>query len=173
MNFVSFFTATILYWKPLLINDKYKDIIIDSMRFLVKDKRVKIYSFVIMPNHIHLVWQIVSDRSLKDVQRDFLKFTAQKIKFDLLTNNTALLEELYVGSKDREYQIWERNPLTSRLGSIKLVEQKINYLHANPIRGNWDLCNDITDYKYSSARFYYKGIDEWGFLTHYINATED
>jgi len=84
-----------------------------------------------------------------------------------------LLDEFYVNSTDREYQIWERNPLTSRLGSIKLVEQKINYIHANPIRGKWNLCNEITNYKYSSARYYYKGIDEWGFLTHYINAVGD
>lgn len=47
-----FFTATNLQWKRLLIKEKYKDIIIDSMRFLVNDKRVIIYGFVIMDNHI-------------------------------------------------------------------------------------------------------------------------
>jgi hypothetical protein len=40
-----FFTATNLEWKKLLHPDKYKDVIIDSMRFLVKDKRVIIYGF--------------------------------------------------------------------------------------------------------------------------------
>ena len=50
-----FFTATNLEWKKLLQTDKYKDVIIDSMKFLVKDGRVIIYGFVIMPNHIHLL----------------------------------------------------------------------------------------------------------------------
>ena len=53
-----FFTATNLEWKMLLLHDKYKDIIIDSMRFLVTDKRVIIYGFVIMGNHIHIIWQL-------------------------------------------------------------------------------------------------------------------
>ena len=78
-----FFTATILEWKHLLIEDKYKDIIIESLRFLVKEKRVVVYSFVLMPNHIHIIWQIQGEHKRENVQRDFLKFTAQKIKYDL------------------------------------------------------------------------------------------
>lgn len=50
-----FFTATILEWKPLLKQDKYKDVIIESLRFLVNDKRIKLFAFVIMSNHIHLI----------------------------------------------------------------------------------------------------------------------
>jgi REP element-mobilizing transposase RayT len=49
-----FYTATILEWKPLLKQDKYKDVIIESLRFLVNEKRIKLYAFVIMSNHIHL-----------------------------------------------------------------------------------------------------------------------
>ena len=51
---VIFFTATILEWKKLLKQDKYKEIVISSLRFLVKEERVKVYAFVIMENHIHL-----------------------------------------------------------------------------------------------------------------------
>ena len=35
-----FFTATINDWKPLLEQDKYKDIIVNSLKFLVNDKRI-------------------------------------------------------------------------------------------------------------------------------------
>jgi len=82
-----FFTATILEWKPLVKQDKYKDIIIDSLSFLVQQNRVKVYSFVIMPNHIHLIWQIQPGHKRENVQRNFLKYTAQKIKFDLSEND--------------------------------------------------------------------------------------
>jgi putative transposase len=51
-----FFTATILDWKSLLKEDKYKDINVSSLQFLVKNKRVKVFSFVIMPNHLHPIW---------------------------------------------------------------------------------------------------------------------
>jgi REP element-mobilizing transposase RayT len=87
-----FFTATILEWKPLLKQDKYKDIIIGSLRFLVQQNRVKVYSFVIMSNYIHLIWQIQRDIQRENVQRNFLKYTAQKIKFDLLENDKEWLQ---------------------------------------------------------------------------------
>jgi putative transposase len=54
-----FFTATILEWKRLLKPDKYKDIIISSLEFLVRNKRVQVNAFVIMDNHIHLIWQMM------------------------------------------------------------------------------------------------------------------
>ncbi|MCW3106593.1 MAG: hypothetical protein JWQ09_1099 [Segetibacter sp.] len=54
-QYPQFFTATILEWKHLLADDAFKNIIISSLQFLVKDGRVIIYGFVIMPNHIHLI----------------------------------------------------------------------------------------------------------------------
>ena len=45
-----FFTATILEWKLLLMSDRIKNIIVGSFRFLVTNKRARIYGFVIMPN---------------------------------------------------------------------------------------------------------------------------
>lgn len=169
-NYISFFTSTILEWRKLLYNDKYKDKIIDSMKYLVEDCRTDIYAFVIMPNHIHIVWKIKENHILQNVQRDFLKYTAQQIIFDLKKNNPEKLNKFYVGAKDRKHQIWERNPLSSRLGHEKIIVQKINYIHSNPLSKNWKLTEDITEYKYSSARFYYKGIDDFGFLTHYMEA---
>ncbi len=53
-----YFTATILDWHHLLKSDKYKDIIIQSLQFLVKEKRIELNAFAIMSNHIHLIWQI-------------------------------------------------------------------------------------------------------------------
>ena len=50
-----FFTASIKGWYKLLQHDKYKDIIVHSLRFLVEDKRIKLYAFVIMSDHIHLI----------------------------------------------------------------------------------------------------------------------
>ncbi|NOS84041.1 MAG: T9SS type A sorting domain-containing protein [Ignavibacteria bacterium] len=125
MQYISFFTATILNWKHLLLDDLYKDIIISSMKFLVSDKRTVIYAFVIMPNHIHVVWNIANDRKKEDVQRDFLKYTAQKMKLKLKDEDPEKLKTFFVGARDRKYQFWERNPLTSRLPSEELIVQKI------------------------------------------------
>ena len=171
MNFkhhAQFFTATILEWKLLLQNDNYKDIIIESMRFLVADKRVTIFSFVIMPNHLHIIWQINDRYEVHQVQQSFLKYTAQQIKFDLQKNNPKLLEEFRVDTADRQYQFWERNPLSVDLFSEKVFDQKFDYIHNNPLQEKWKLAEYPEEYKYSSAKFYFSGVDEFGFVTHYM-----
>ncbi len=49
------------------------------------------------------------------VQRDFLKFTARQLKFDLEKNHPQVLEKFYVGARDRKYQIWERKSVVNLL----------------------------------------------------------
>jgi putative transposase len=166
-NHLQFFTATILEWKHLLKEDVYKDIILNSLKFLVNDKRCLVYGFVIMPNHIHLLWQIDALRKREDVQRDFLRFTAQQMKFELQKNNPAFLEQFRVAAKDRAYQIWERNALSVDVWTPEVMKQKLDYIHLNPVKEKWKLSLLPEDYKYSSAKFYFCGIDEFGFLSHF------
>lgn len=71
-----FFTATIYEWLPLLANDIHKDIIIDSLQFLVSDKRIELNAFVIMHNHIHLIWQPLVGFTSSAIQAFFMKYTA-------------------------------------------------------------------------------------------------
>ena len=160
-----FFTATILEWKHLLKNDVYKDIIIDSLTFLVNDNRIIVYAFVIMPNHIHLIWRILEPHFKSNVQRDFLKYTAQQIKAKLKSDDMRYLHEFRVNAKDREFQFWERDPLSVELISLPVIKQKIDYVHSNPVHPKWKLAEQVTDYKYSSARFYYMGEQDFGFLS--------
>jgi len=168
INYLTFFTATILNWNHLLKPDKYRNIIIESLRFLVTNKRVVLSAFVIMPNHIHIVWRINKELKYENVQRDFLKYTSQMILNDLKNYHPSKLKYFYANAKDRKYQIWERNALSIKIFSDKVAYEKINYIHNNPIQEGWSLCELPEMYKYSSARFYTKGIDEWGILTHYF-----
>jgi len=162
-----FFTATILEWKHLLKPDKYKDIVVGSLRFLVQNERIFLYGFVVMPNHIHVIWQMREHIKGADVQRDFLKYTAQQIKFDLQQNHPAVLERFRVKVKDRSYQIWEHRPLSVPLWSDKILEQKLDYIHRNPVQEKWQLADLPENYFYSSARYYLLNVDDWGFITHY------
>jgi putative transposase len=166
-NFVQFFTATILEWKPLLKQDKYKQLILDSLRFLVEQRRVKVYGFVIMINHIHLIWHIQPGYKREDVQRDFLKYTAQQIKTDLQKHHPKVLPYFLVNSKDRKYQLWERNPLSVDLGSGEVLLQKLQYMHLNPVRAG--VCRWPEEYRWSSAQFYHTGQDKFGWLAHVMD----
>ena len=133
---------------------------------MVTKKWVEVNAFVIMNNHIHLIWQIQEGFERDAVQRNFLKFVAQIIKRNLGKNHPKVLERFYVGAKDRKYQFWERNPLSIDLFTKKVFIQKMEYIHNNPVVAG--LCAIAEDYKYSSAKFYKSGEDGFGFLTHWM-----
>lgn len=160
-----FFTATNLEWKFVLANKKYKDIIIESLAFLVHNKRALVHGFVIMDNHIHILWHINAPNKKEDVQRDFLRFTSQQIIKQLRNENSPLLEDLRVNAKDRKYQVWERNALWVDVYSEPVLVQKLRYIHENPVRAG--LCLSPTDYYYSSALYYEDGNSDFDFLSHY------
>jgi REP element-mobilizing transposase RayT len=71
-----FFTATIHEWQHALADDKRKDIIIDSLKFLVSKKRIELNAFVIMSNHIHFIWQPLFGHTPSSIQASFMKYTA-------------------------------------------------------------------------------------------------
>ncbi len=160
-----FYTATILEWKHLLKPDKFKDIIISSLQFLVTDNRITLYAFVIMSNHIHLIWQVSDAYNPQEVQQSFMKYTAQIILKELRNNHTQVLDLFKVNARDRMHQVWERNPLSVSLFNRNIFLQKLDYIHNNPVHAG--LCKLPEDYKYSSASFYIKADKCWDFLTHY------
>ena len=171
-EYPQFFTATIVEWQKLLEPDKYKDIITDSLRFLVEDKRIKLFASVIMPNHIHLIWQMQPMIQPQNVQRGFLKYTAQRIKYDLKKNYPAALNNFRTDANDRYFQFWKRRALSVELRTHRVYMQKLEYIHWNPVKAC--ICKLPEEYKpalpagrYSSAIFYETGIDNWGFLTHH------
>jgi REP element-mobilizing transposase RayT len=54
---VFFWTATINQWQKLLLQDEYMEVIISSLEYLSNAGKIDVYAFVIMPNHIHLIWK--------------------------------------------------------------------------------------------------------------------
>ena len=71
-----FYTATILQWKPLLQQDKYKDIIVNSLQYMVTNKRITLFAFVIMNNHLHIIWQALHNETPATIQFSFIKYNS-------------------------------------------------------------------------------------------------
>lgn len=87
-----------------------------------------------MPNHLHLIWHIRHHYEQDNIRQRFLKFTAQKTKFKLIDTGDNMLDLFKVNASDRQYQIWERNSLSTDLWSEKVFIQKLVYNHNNPIK---------------------------------------
>ena len=53
------------------------------------------------------------------------------------------------------------------ISTEKIFLSKLEYIHNNPAKEKWNLCTYPEDYKWSSAKFYMTGKDEFNLLTHY------
>ncbi len=162
-NWPEFYTATIDGWQHLLKDDKFKDVIINSLQFFVRSGKVKVFGFVIMSNHIHFIWQPIAGYSLDKAQKSFKKFTSQQFIKLLQADNR--LGDYKVSAADRKHHFWKRNSLGVELFTPAVFRQKLEYIHQNPVNKGW--CKVAEEYKYSSASFYETGDDVFGMLEHY------
>ena len=149
-----FITCTVLHWIPVFTNKKSVEIVLDSLKYLQEHNDLKIYAFVILENHMHMVVQ--SDDIAKDIGR-FKSFTARKI-IDLLQAEkvTAILDQLRFYKKahksDREFQFWQEGMQPKLIQNEAIMRQKIEYIHNNPVKRGY--VDDAVHWRYSSARNY-------------------
>ena len=99
----------------------------------------------------------------------FNKKTAHEILKDLKFNHQHVLPFFSVDEKEREYRIWQRDALAVEMDSKKKVEQKIDYIHGNPLHKKWKLAKRPEEYIWSSAKYYEQDEDVFGILTHYAD----
>ncbi len=164
---VYFWTDTVKEWKHLLQHDNYKKLIISSLSELKNRSQIIIYAFVIMPNHIHLIWELKKPNGKEKPHASFNKFTSHLIVSDLKQKHPEMLSSFKVEEKERQHRIWQRDPLAILMDTRQKVEQKIEYIHNNPLQTYWNLADRPEDYSWSSAEFYTKGVDRFKILTHY------
>lgn len=159
-----FWTATINKWMKLLLRDSYKDIIVNSLNYLSETGKADVFAFIIMPNHIHLIWRTNEMNGKETVQGSFLKYTAHEFKKLLKKESPESLAEYAVCAKNKKYEFWQRDSLAVHLYTQKVAYQKLNYIHSNPLAEHWQLVSDPCNYKYSSAKFYEMGEKDYTFL---------
>ena len=160
---IFFWTATINKWQHLLKEDRFKEIVIHSLTNLSERKLIDVFAFVIMPNHLHLIWRTNALNGKETAQSSFLKFTAQAFK-KLLRDSPSILESYAVTAHNKQYEFWQRDSLAIQLYSREVMLQKLHYIHLNPTAGRWQLVGAPCDYHYSSARFYEMNEVNFNFL---------
>jgi len=167
LNEVYFYTASITDWIPLLQPDKFKQIVLNSLIHLVDKKKFKIYGFVIMPNHIHIIWANLDMNGKEKPYANFMKFTVNQFLDELRANDNTLLDRFKTDKNNRNHQFWQRNALPIRIYNRVILEQKLNYIHLNPLQAHWNLVADPNDYCFSSCSFYEQNDRRFSWLTDY------
>ena len=159
-----FWTATINNWYQLLREDALKEIIISSLKHLCVERKIEMYAFVLMPNHLHFIWQLLKVNGKEKPHTSFLKFTAHSFKKHLQITSPEALKLYAVDATNKEYEFWQRDSLAVPLYSRSVAFQKLKYIHTNPLAEHWQLVKYPCDYRYSSARYYELNEKNFSFL---------
>ena len=157
-NHLYFITATICGWKPLFEEQRYCQIILDSFTWLRGSKACRLFAFVIMPTHTHFLI-LPEGKSISSITHSFGSFTAHQILKQLETDERHDLLKFFqyqVVNPTHRHRIWQ-DIQAENIFSSHFLEQKLEYIHQNPTRGNKPLVADRSKYLYSSACFYDEG----------------
>ncbi|HRQ85541.1 MAG TPA: transposase [Flavobacteriales bacterium] len=156
-------TFTCWNWLPLIERADAYD---HGCRWMhiAKTKGCRIFGYVIMPNHVHLLIHTPEGLSINALLANAKRFLAYEIRSRLVD-----LEEhgLLVTLKDAV------RPSDAARGQVcrvfmpsldirgcydeAMIQQKLDYIHANPVKGKWMLAENYLDYPHSSAAFYERG----------------
>jgi REP element-mobilizing transposase RayT len=126
---VYFVTLTVKKWYYVL--DRYFrwNILANSLKYLKENKNLKLYDFVFMINHIHLI--IYSEDTIGFL-RDFKGFTSKEIQKNIEKTEPNLLK-LFLNEKN-QFEFWEKTNMPKIIESENFYFQKVKYINDNPIK---------------------------------------
>ncbi len=156
-----FVTFTIVGWVSLFSSQKYCDEIISSLRYYIKHQGLKVHAYVIMTNHVHAILSAsIPKNDLSSIIGRFKSFTSKRL-LDLIMNDCdhrrVWMLPVFSGEgakhvRNKYYQIWIQNNHPIELSNPKILKQRLEYLHQNPV--NKGIVEHDWHYLYSSARQY-------------------
>jgi len=147
-NSCYFITATLRNFTPVFLDDRAVSIVFDSLDFIRANKGLKIYAYVVMPEHIHLM----AGSDTQDISAligGFKSFTSRKIAEMLATGNPARLNKLKKAAYNgQNHAVWQETFRSELVYGNKFFAEKTNYIHNNPVRRGLVECP--ADWKHSS-----------------------
>lgn len=160
LYFVSF---AVVYWIDIFTRDSYFNLIIESLDYCRKNKGMEIYTWCIMPSHIHLIFRAREDNP-GILLKEFKTFTSKQLQKAILENPLESRKEWVLwmleraGSKKsnvKHKQFWQQHNQPIALWSPAVTDQKVNYIHYNPVEAGF--VTEPYHWKYSSALDYSGG----------------
>jgi len=153
-NGVYFVSFAVKDWIDVFTRKDYKDIVVESLSYCQKHKGLEIFAWCIMTNHVHLIIRANEGYLSQNILRDFKRHTSKKIIEAVKENPQESRREWLLEKFQTKEGIsfWGTDNHPIELWSNKVIDQKLNYLHENPVEEG--LVFRAEDYLYSSAGDY-------------------
>ena len=145
-----FVTGNFLNRIPVFNQEACCQSFIDTLASLRNDWPCKLIAYVLMPDHLHLIVNPRDGRireftgALKSLSAKAIVKTAPGIGFKI--------------DSEGSHQVWQDSFKATPLWSSWMIWQKINYIHANPVKAR--LVSSAKGYRWSSFRALYLGSGE-------------
>ncbi len=155
--FVSF---AVIHWIDIFIRRIYFDVMVDSFDYCINQKGLILNAWCIMPSHVHLIIRSETNQ-LEDIMRDMKKFTSKKlvetIHERLQESRREWMLRMFrqageANSNNTEYQVWQQHNQPIELSTNEMIDQRLDYLHANPMKAGF--VTKPEHWLYSSAKNY-------------------
>ena len=151
-----FITMTIVGWIDLFSRERYCQAVVESLKFCIQNKGLRLFEYVIMPSHVHIICQHLEGK-LPDIIRDMKSFLAKeflrlidepgesrggwlKYMFGYYAKSTR---------QNKKYMVWQKTGHPVELSNKGIYDQKVEYLIMNPVVSGYVI--DGTTWKHSSA----------------------
>ena len=168
-----FLTFQVVDWVDIFTRKIYCDIALESFSYCRANKALKLWAYVIMSNHVHCIVSSENGR-LSDVIRDFKRHTANQVLKAIPTSTESrrdwMLKRFEFAAmrhkRNSKYQFWRHDNHAIELESQKFINQKMAYIHENPVVAGY--VEHAEEWMYSSqrnyaGRFALMEIDMWEF----------
>lgn len=159
-----FLTLTVVEWVDVFTRQQYRDILLDSIRFCQREKGLQLYGWCLMSNHVHLIASSDGRQPLGNILRDLKKFTSRQIVKAIEENPQESRKRWLLwlfrsngtrNPNNEQYQFWQQDSHPQKLNNWQIMQQKLDYLHYNPVTAG--LVEEPQYWLYSSASDYAGG----------------
>ena len=146
-----FITGNTLNRVPVFRQQRACQSFVDTLTLTLKEWPCKLIAHVLMPDHFHLIVNPRDGRireftgKLKSISAKAIIETTSTLSFTTYSNHSSA-------------QVWQESFKAVPLWSSWMIWQKINYIHANPVKAQ--LVPSAKDYPWSSFRAFYFGTGE-------------
>lgn len=153
-------TITVTDWVDLFTRKRYKEIVVDSLKYCQRKLGLEIYAWCLMSSHLHMMCSSLSEKILYEIIQRFKMFTTKTLLASIQEGPESRREWLMERfaepckniKKKQNYKLWRHGYHAKELRSNDFIYQKLEYIHNNPV--DEGIVTYAEDYVYCSAPAY-------------------
>jgi putative transposase len=151
----------VVNWIDLFIRNEYRQVLLDSWQYCVRNKGLQVYGWCMMTSHVHMIIGTEKD-DMQNIVRDMKRHTSISLRNAIKQHPQEsrrewllkMMEEAgHSNSNNLGFQLWRQDNHPIELNRPDILHQKLDYIHNNPVAAGF--VEKPEDYLYSSARNYY------------------